>query len=68
MWKTVWMKVSSDKYELPEVIADSAVELAKMLNVSANSISSSIQHARVRGSRTVYKKVMIDEEGDNDSI
>ena len=53
----VWMKVTKDKYELPVAVADSAVELAGIVNTTANSISSSICH----GCGT-YVKVVIDDE------
>ena len=61
------MKVSSDKYELPEIIADSADELAKKLGVNVNTIYSSISHARKRKSkRSMYQKVVIEKENDRD--
>lgn len=59
---TIWMKVSNDKYELPEVVADSAKELAKILDVNANTIRSSVSHmlhGYVKSS--VYRKVEVDE-------
>ena len=53
----IWMKVSKDKYELPEIIADSASELAKKCNVTRNVIYSCIN----RQGRSQYKKVRIEE-------
>lgn len=40
------MKVTNDAYELPEAVADSPAELAKMLGTTANCVSSSITHQR----------------------
>lgn len=34
----IWMKVSKDKYELPEAFADTAVELAELCGTTANTI------------------------------
>lgn len=42
----LYVKVTKDKYELPEAVAESPKELAKMLGTSANSASSSISHKR----------------------
>lgn len=42
----LWLKISSDKYELPLAVADSAVELARMCGITANTIYS--QMSRVR--------------------
>lgn len=50
----VYMKVMADKYELPIAIADSPKELAEMVGVKANSISSQITRAE-RGYLTVGK-------------
>lgn len=44
--KRIWMKISSDEYELPIAVADTAAELAKMCHVTANGIYS--QMSRVR--------------------
>lgn len=51
------MKVTKDKYELPVAVADNAVELAGIVNTTANSISSSICHGY-----GTYVKVVIDDE------
>ena len=42
----VWLKVSSDKYELPLAVADTAVELATLCGVTVNTIYS--QMSRVK--------------------
>ena len=53
----VWIKVTKDKYELLVAVADSTVELAGIVNTTANSISSSICHGY-----GTYVKVVIDDE------
>lgn len=59
--KTIWMKVTDDKYELPIAIAESAGQLAIMLGVSRNCIRSAVSHARKEGKKSVYKKIEIEE-------
>lgn len=53
----VWMKVTKDKYELPVAVAESSVELARIVNTTPNSIRSSICHGY-----GTYVKVVIDDE------
>ena len=40
----IYMKVSNDKYELPEAIADSPKELGEILGRSRRSINAAISH------------------------
>lgn len=57
----MYMAVTTDKYELPIAIGDTAKELGKLLGVSANLIHSSIsknQTGKIRKMRFV--KVDID--------
>lgn len=49
--RTVWLKVSHDKYELPVAVADTVVELADILGVSPRAIMSTFS----RWNRGVYK-------------
>ena len=58
---TLWLKVSNDDLELPLAVADTAEELGRILGVPANCISSAISHARSRGHRSQYVKVIIDD-------
>ena len=58
----VWMQVTKDEYELPVAIADSCVELSKIVGKTANNISSSINHSLQRGNWTPYRKVEITED------
>lgn len=59
------MKVTMDKYELPVLVADSAVELAEKLGCTPNNIYSSISHAKHRGQNTPYRRVIIDGEDED---
>jgi hypothetical protein len=49
----LWLKISRDKYELPEAVADTAAELARMLGVGKSAISKS---------KHLYIKVRVDGE------
>ena len=53
----VWMEVTKDKYELPVAVAESAVELAGIVNKTVNNIRSSQSHGY-----GTYLKVVIDDE------
>ena len=60
---TIWMKVTKDKYELPIAVADSPMELARILGISSNTINSSISHVKTGKIKTsVFKKVEVDDE------
>ena len=45
----IWMMVTSDEFELPLAVADSASELAEICGVKANIIYSSISHHHAKG-------------------
>ena len=57
MTKAVYMLVSNDKYELPLVVADSVAELAHILGIKQNVISSAISHSKKKGFKSMYVKV-----------
>lgn len=40
----LYLRTTTDKYELPIAVASSASELAKMLGVTPATVSSSISH------------------------
>ena len=40
----VWMKVTTDELELPEVVADTAGELAKKCGVTVSTVYTSLCH------------------------
>ena len=62
----IWMKVSDDEYELPELVADTQAELARLCGVQRASIASALVKARKSGWRSTYAHVHI-EEDDYDS-
>lgn len=56
---TLWLQVSTDEYELPEVVAESAKELASMVGVTPNTIYSTISHAKKKHFKSKYIKIRI---------
>ena len=62
--RTLWIKVSNDKYEHIEAMADTASGLARICGTTTNAVISAISHAksgRNRG-RSQYQKVVIDDD------
>lgn len=59
----LWMRVSPDKYEVPEVVARSAGELAMMCGVSKGTIDKCVHRAesnKAAGKEdhgTIYRRV-----------
>ena len=62
---TVYMKMTQDKYELREVIADSIIELARMCGVSWRTIDGALYRNKRPKGRPKYIAVKIDEENKN---
>lgn len=62
MEKYLWTYTTSDKYELPLVVADSATELSEMTGINMHTICSAIHLARKRGTNSQYHKVFVGEE------
>lgn len=58
----LWLKVSQDKYEFPEIIASSVAELADKAGVKVSSIYSAMSHAKHDGWSTPYRKVYIEDD------
>jgi len=59
----LYLKVTKDKFELPEAVADSPVELSRMTGDSQNQINSGIssnQAGKTRFSR--YRMVEVEDE------
>lgn len=55
----LWIKVSNDEYELPLAVADSALELSKVLGLKdENSVISSVSRAKRGGYWCKYKRVL----------
>lgn len=60
--KSLWVKVSKDKYELIEAVGDSAADLARQIGVTENAICSAVSKAKTRHNNSIYKRIYIDEE------
>lgn len=59
----IWMCVSNDEYELPEIIADTAKQLAIMCNTSENNIRSCVsKYEKGVLKWTRFRKVVVEEE------
>lgn len=64
----LWVKTTSDEFELPVAVADSCKELARMCQTRTDTIYSAISHAKAgTRSRTCYKKVEY-EDGELDEF
>lgn len=59
---TLWVKVTRDKYELIEAIGDTAEELAKLCGTTRQNIYSSICHAKRKGYKSPYRKIVMESE------
>ena len=64
---TLWMKITRDKYELPVAVADTCVQLGRILGVSTESIYSTMSSAAYRqrkgkNVRCQYVKVEVDDD------
>lgn len=65
---TLWLRVSADEYELPEIVCDTVHELSEICKVSASCIQSSYSKFKHGINKTCrYRRVEI-EEDDNDSM
>lgn len=61
----IWMRLSRDKYRLPELVADNIQELAEKSGVTAASIRSMMSRTKHGKAPERYVKVDIsDEEAD----
>ena len=59
---TLWMEVTMDEYELPVAVASSVEELARKIGKTTNNIYSAIYKAKVRGYRSRYVKVEVEDD------
>lgn len=60
----LWLKVSADRLELPEIVADSASELARITGASVNTIYSAVSHLKSgRIKKSIYCRVDTDDKG-----
>lgn len=61
---TLYLKVTSDRYELPLAVADSVKELSAMVGVKRNSIKTMIWKDENGIKKGCYKKVIIEEKNE----
>lgn len=57
----LWLCTTPDALELPVAVAGSVKELAQMLDVSVETIYSSIWQAAKRGGKCIYRRVVLDK-------
>ena len=63
--KYLWMMVSSDKYELPLAVANTAAELGKIAGVRTDTICKmAAMAARGELKRSKYVRVPVKEDND----
>ena len=62
---TVYMRVSRDKYELPDAVSESIIELANICGVSWRTIYRAVYGVKRTKGRPKYVAVQI-WEGDDD--
>ena len=58
----LYLRVTRDKYELPEAVAESPRELAQMTGVSRATILSSISHEKAGRWKSIYKLMEVDDD------
>ena len=66
--KTLWLKVTKDKYELPVAVAETAQELAEMCGVTKGTIlqqMSRVKNPESPRKSTCYRKVEVEEDGED---
>lgn len=66
MIRKLYMKVTTDEFELPIYYADSVRELAKMCGVKSESIFGSIRSKPNKYRKKEYIMVKYDDDGDQD--
>ena len=59
---TLYMKVSNDKYELPEIIARTTIELAEKCGVKSQTVRSAMSHAKKHGWPCQYVRVEVEDD------
>lgn len=59
---TVFMVVSADEFELPVMVADSVLPIAKMFNTSKDCIHIAINRQHVREAKYRIIRVNIEED------
>lgn len=55
----LWIKTTNDEYEFIVAMGDTVGALAKECGVTENAIYSAMSHAKAKGKKSVYKKVVL---------
>lgn len=58
--RTLWLMVSTDKYELPLIVEDSAAKLARRAGVNVTTVMTSACNAERTGKWAKYIRVIFD--------
>lgn len=58
----LYIKVTTDEFQLPVAVADTMRELALMCHTTENNIYSCISKAKKRGYESQYKIVEVEED------
>ena len=58
---TLYVRYSKKPPHLPEAVAESTSELAKMLGITTNVITTSLSHGLI-----TYTKIEVEEDGNDD--
>jgi len=66
MGRTVYMRISSDKYELPMAVTDTVTELSQLTGQSQHCINSIVSRTR-QGKKGSVIQVEIDDEGEDEN-
>lgn len=59
---TLYMRVTRDKYELPEAVAEDAGTLARMCGVTVNTIFSQISRFEHDGKPCRWRRVEVEDD------
>lgn len=57
----VWMKVTNDKYELPEAVTDTLAQMARLFKTTESAIRKQNTYRRTHGLHPLYVRVDIGE-------
>ena len=63
--RRLYVATTKDKYELPEIVADSTLELSQFMGVRKNSVDSAISKQK-HGVRRKSMYVVVEIEDDED--
>lgn len=62
--KKLWLHVTTDRYELPLAVCDSAAELARTCHDKLNNVHTAVYHHKKRGGDAKSKYITVEVEDD----